>query len=80
MSTLHVERPVIERSRPSQSQERRHASPARTWARVETHVRLTATELLDAMVRPREKIHHDFSGELARAGRWFSASNRPKTS
>lgn len=82
MSTLHLERPVTERSRPGQGQERRHASPAREriWARVETHVRLTAAELMDAMVRPREKVHHDFSAELARAGRWFSASNRPKTS
>lgn len=72
MSTLHLERPVIERSRPGPSQERRLASPARerTWECVPLRFPLAAAELADAMVRPHSKIYRDFSDELARVERW----------
>jgi hypothetical protein len=82
MSPITIERPAIERRRPSQDQERRQGTLARerAWERLESRVRLTAIELADAIYRPRAKIHRDLSAELARAGRWLSASDRPKTS
>jgi len=71
MSTANI---VIEDQRTTRTRDVRRGANAheRVWACVSSHTRLTATELADAMVRPRCKIYRDFSEELARAARWRS--------